>query len=105
MSAEIGDLLPEAETHYWHPIPQPDGRRHAFRGARRWPGQSSGETVCGATVAMARVSEMDWVYLPTCGFCWAVLIEQQRSRDTPNRHDASPKGPSRSPEARRHERA
>lgn len=78
--SEINELLPEAEAHYWHPIPEPEGRRHAFRGARRWPGQTSAETICGRTVPMARPSEMDWVYVPTCGYCWEELIARHRSR-------------------------
>lgn len=78
---EINEVLPEAEAHYWMPIPDPDGRRHAFRGARRWPGQSSGQTVCGIEVALARPAETDWVYRPTCGFCWEELIDRQRTRE------------------------
>lgn len=39
--------------------------------------------MCGTEVAMARQSEMDWVYLPTCGTCWETLIIEQRSRETP----------------------
>ncbi|RCW41023.1 hypothetical protein DFQ14_109100 [Halopolyspora algeriensis] len=66
--------------HYWHPIPA-DGRRHAFRGGRRWDGRASATTVCGAEVAMAAVSEMDWIYRPTCGYCWQRLIDEQRERD------------------------
>lgn len=69
--------------HYWLPIPEPDGRRHAFRGARRWPGQPSGETVCGATVAMAVPSETDWIHRRTCESCWELLVAEQGSRDTP----------------------
>lgn len=60
--------------HYWHPIPAPENRRHAFRGARRWPGESSAEAVCGATVAMAVPSETDWIFRPTCPTCWDLLV-------------------------------
>ncbi len=78
---ELHELVPEADTHYWHPVPAPEARRHAFRGSRRWPGQTSGQTVCGVEVAMARPGEMNWIYLPTCGFCWEELVSQQRSRE------------------------
>lgn len=73
------DLVPDAELDYWYPIAKEE-RRHAFKGARRWEGQSAGTTVCGREVAMARASEMDWVYMPTCGY-WERLIDEQRSKD------------------------
>lgn len=78
---DMQDLVPDAQVHYWHPGPEPQARRHAFKGARRWEGQTAGTTVCGVEVAMARASEMDWVYMPTCGFCWEALISEQRKRD------------------------
>lgn len=79
---EINGLMSDADSHYWHPVPEPDGRRRAFRGSRRWAGQAAGTAVCGVEVALARPSEMDCVYKPTCGRCWEALIDQQRSRST-----------------------
>lgn len=71
------------KLHYWLPIPEPDGRRHAFRGARRWNGQSAGEAVCGEQVAMAVPSETDWIHRATCRTCWDVLVAEQCGRDAP----------------------
>lgn len=69
----------EEHCHFCRPVPHTDGKRHAFKGARRWVGQSSGDTVCGITVAMARPSDMDWIYLRTCSTCRELLINEQRT--------------------------
>nr|WP_246331192.1 hypothetical protein [Saccharopolyspora hordei] len=67
--------MQQAERHYWLPAPDPDTgvfERHAFPG-RRWEGQPTGVAVCGAQVAMAVPSEMDWRTAPTCMPCNDVL--------------------------------
>ncbi|RCW38826.1 hypothetical protein DFQ14_11930 [Halopolyspora algeriensis] len=77
MSDNVHRYVPDHERHYWLPIPSPENRRHAFRGGRRWDGRRNGETVCGVTVPMAAPSEMDWVWIPTCGHCWSALLAER----------------------------
>lgn len=67
--------MSDAGFHYWHPVPHPENRRHAFAGGRRWDGTPS-ETLCGVSVPMAAVSETDWIIIPTCSDCWAVLLSE-----------------------------
>ncbi|WP_276513326.1 hypothetical protein [Halopolyspora algeriensis] len=38
------------------------------------------------TVPLAAPSEMDWIWIPTCGACWAALLaEQGREPDSGTR--------------------
>ncbi|GAA0520531.1 hypothetical protein GCM10009545_23230 [Saccharopolyspora thermophila] len=85
LKAEVDAMATEyaANRHYWLPIPGAGdigGTRHAFRGLR-WEGQSSGSTVCGQEVAMAKPSEMDWCLFPTCQLCNGILVAEQRPDD------------------------
>lgn len=68
---------PAVERHFWFPIPNVGGAgvRHAFRG-RRWSGEPVAHTVCGAEVALAHASEMDWICFPTCEQCFELLKER-----------------------------
>ncbi|MDR7304377.1 hypothetical protein JOF55_004558 [Haloactinomyces albus] len=70
------------ESHFWMPIPSSEQKRHAFRGARRWDGRRSGETVCGVRVPMAQPSEMDWIMIPTCPHCWSALVAEHDGERT-----------------------
>lgn len=67
-----------ALNHFWFPTPMLDqrgGKRHAFRG-RRWDGVSVGIAICAEEVVMARPSEMDWIILPICPNCYAILRDE-----------------------------
>lgn len=73
--------ISDSYAHYWHPVPTPENRRHAFFGARRWDGRAIAETICGVAVPMAAPSEMDWVNIPTCDDCWVLLLREQPPED------------------------
>lgn len=82
--SRIGPPLPDrpsvprtAERHFWFPIPNVGGAgvRHAFRG-RRWSGEPMAKAVCGAEVALAQASEVDWICFPTCEHCYVFLKER-----------------------------
>ncbi|WP_243790355.1 hypothetical protein [Saccharopolyspora gloriosae] len=63
--------MADSDRHFWRP--GGDSVRHAFRG-RRWCGQSTATSVCGAEIELAaEPSESDWVFAPTCGACNSVL--------------------------------
>ncbi|MER7083199.1 hypothetical protein [Saccharopolyspora kobensis] len=71
--------LQQTERHYWLPAPDPETgvfARHAFHG-RRWAGQPVDVAACGAEVAMATPSEMDWRTAPTCMACNEFLKSRQ----------------------------
>ncbi|RKT88458.1 hypothetical protein SAMN05421805_1011478 [Saccharopolyspora antimicrobica] len=71
--------LQQTERHYWLPAPDPETgvfARHAFHG-RRWEGQPVDVAACGAEVAMASPSEMDWRTAPTCMACNEFLKSRQ----------------------------
>lgn len=68
--------------HYWMPVIEKRGVRHAFRG-RRWEGQPRDESVCGLNVPMAKPSQMDWITFPTCTTCWKILADEAQEETGP----------------------
>ncbi|MDD6757859.1 hypothetical protein [Saccharopolyspora rectivirgula] len=71
--------------HYWMPIAEGRGARHAFYG-RHWDGRKQDITVCGQHVSITRPDEMDWILYPTCMTCWKNLAEEgEASTNKPQR--------------------
>lgn len=79
----------ESGYHYWMPVP--GDFRHAIKGARRWRGERAATTICGTEVALAAPSEMDWIFVRTCPYCWTELIREQDREPADSSWRSSPR--------------